>query len=76
MQQKQSTQSTNSTAYPTITAVFAAVTFGIFAKAEGIAEGIAKGIAEEKQNTERERKRADAAEARVKELEAMLAMKQ
>ncbi len=36
-------------------------------------EGRAEGRAEERVNTERERKRADAAEARVKALEAQLA---
>ncbi len=37
-------------------------------KAEGIAEGKAEGKAEERQNTERERRRADAAEAEVQRL--------
>ena len=49
----------------------------IFAKgkAEGRAEAIAEAITEERKNTERERRRADAAEAEVqrlrKELEAL-----
>ena len=38
-------------------------------------EGREEGRAEERKNTERERKRADAAEKRIKELEAMLAVK-
>ena len=38
-------------------------------------EGREEGRAEERQNTERERKRADAAEKRIKELEALLAAK-
>ena len=35
-------------------------------------EGLAEGRAEECRNTEAERKRADAAESRIKELEAQL----
>ena len=38
----------------------------------GIQQGIQQGIAEEQKNTERERKRAEEAEARIKELEQML----
>lgn len=38
----------------------------------GIQQGIQQGIAKEKENTERERKRADEAEARIRELEQML----
>ena len=38
-------------------------------------EGREEGREEERKNTERERKRADEAEARVKELEAMLTSK-
>lgn len=38
----------------------------------GIQQGIQRGIAEEQKNTERERKRAEEAEARIKELEQML----
>ena len=41
-------------------------------KAEGRAEGREEGREEERQNTEAERQRADAAEARIKELEAKL----
>ena len=40
---------------------------------EGRKEGIKEGVEQELQNTEAERKRADAAEARIKELEAKLA---
>lgn len=40
---------------------------------EGLQEGIQQGIAQEKMNTEKETRRADVAEARVKELEKMLA---
>ncbi|MCR5024819.1 MAG: hypothetical protein K6A90_10870, partial [Lachnospiraceae bacterium] len=40
--------------------------------AEGRAEGLEQGRVEERQNTETERKRADAAESRIKELEAQL----
>ncbi len=39
---------------------------------QGIQQGIQRGIAEEQKNTERERKRAEEAEARIKELEQML----
>ena len=39
---------------------------------QGIQQGIKRGIAEEQKNTERERKRAEEAEARIKELEQML----
>ena len=39
---------------------------------QGIQRGIQQGIAEEQKNTERERKRAEEAEARIKELEQML----
>ena len=39
---------------------------------QGIQQGIERGIAEEQKNTERERKRAEEAEARIKELEQML----
>jgi len=42
-------------------------------KEEGRAEGFAEGRAEERKNTLKEKKRADAAEARVRELEKMLA---
>ncbi len=46
---------------------------GIFeAEQRGIQQGIQRGIAEEQKNTERERKRAEEAEARIKELEQML----
>ena len=38
----------------------------------GIQQGIQQGIAEEQKNTEHERKRAEEAEARIKELEQML----
>ena len=38
----------------------------------GIQQGIQQGIVKEKENTERERKRADEAEARIRELEQML----
>ena len=40
---------------------------------EGFEKGRAEGRAEERANTEREKRRADAAEARIKELEAELA---
>ena len=40
---------------------------------EGRAEGREEGRAEERKNTERERRRADAAEAKIKELEKLLA---
>nr|MCR4590880.1 hypothetical protein [Lachnospiraceae bacterium] len=43
------------------------------AKDEGREEGIKQGVAQERANTERERKRADEAEARVRELENLLA---
>jgi hypothetical protein len=39
----------------------------------GRAEGREEGRAEERKNTERERRRADAAEAKIKELEKLLA---
>ena len=39
---------------------------------QGIQQGIQRGIAEEQKNTERERKRAEEAEARIKELEQLL----
>ena len=39
---------------------------------QGIQQGIQRGIAEEQKNTARERKRAEEAEARIKELEQML----
>ena len=42
---------------------------------EGREQGLEQGRAEERINTERERKRAELAEARVKELEALLAAK-
>ena len=42
-------------------------------KAEGRAEGRAEGIAEQKEFTEREKARADAAEQKIKELEAEIA---
>ncbi len=42
---------------------------------EGRREGIREGRREERINTERERDRADRAEARIKELEAQLAAK-
>ena len=41
-------------------------------KEQGIKEGFEKGRAKERANTERERKRAETAEARVRELEAKL----
>lgn len=41
-------------------------------KEEGIKEGFEKGREKERVNTERERKRAEIAEARVRELEAKL----
>ena len=41
-------------------------------RAEGLAEGREEGRAEERKNTERERRRADAAEAKIKELEKLL----
>ncbi len=45
------------------------------AREEGREEGRAEGREEERKNTERERERADKAEARIKELEAILADK-
>lgn len=46
---------------------------GIYeAEQRGIQRGIQQGIAEEQKNTERERKRAEEAEARIRELEKML----
>ena len=42
---------------------------------QGLEEGREKGREEERTNTLRERQRAEAAEARVKELEALLAKK-
>ncbi len=39
---------------------------------EGLEKGRVEGREEERANTERERKRAEVAEARVKELEALL----
>jgi predicted transposase/invertase (TIGR01784 family) len=42
-------------------------------RAEGREEGREEGRAEERKNTERERRRADAAEAKIKELEKLLA---
>ena len=41
-------------------------------RAEGLAEGREEGRAEERKNTERERRRADVAEAKIKELEKPL----
>ncbi len=46
---------------------------GIYeAEQRGIQRGIQQGIAEEQKNTERERRRAEDAEARIRELEKML----
>lgn len=46
---------------------------GIYeAEQRGIQRGIQQGIAEEQKNTERERRRAEDAEARIRELEEML----
>lgn len=45
------------------------------AREEGREEGRAEGREEERKNTERERERANKAEARIKELEAILADK-
>ena len=44
-------------------------------RAEGREEGRVEGREEERKNTERERERANKAEARIKELEAILADK-
>ena len=41
-------------------------------RAEGFSEGVSEGRAQERLNTERERKRADAAEKRIRELEQLL----
>jgi flagellar biosynthesis/type III secretory pathway protein FliH len=40
---------------------------------EGHAKGLEEGRTEERKNTERERRRADVAEAKIKELEKLLA---
>mgnify|MGYP002510951632 CR=1 FL=1 len=46
---------------------------GIYeAEQRGIQQGIQQGISEERKNTERERKRAEDAEARIRELEQLL----
>lgn len=46
---------------------------GIYeAEQRGIQRGIQQGIAEEQKNTERERRRAEDAEAKIRELEKML----